>query len=297
MTESAIDNLEDLLDFANGTKSRVVKRSLFLDALRNIQWSGCFSTFWAELVQQCKASVNQNLDLSSSLKVEELPSQEVLAFFHSNSYPCNDDIIRAASELEAIIHSIMYEFDKDKDGFIAGDEINWMAEVLSTRSSVAFSVQDILRQLDVDSDQKISLCDLTMAIIGPNHEDAQLPLIFPSRHERLVPPIFWPTEAVGLVPPAHDLFLIRVPPLVVDELVTAAIALAADPDLATVALDSRMAQRVAGAALEETRRFGEGLRERLGRTTGAAVVQGLDEALTRFPAYEVRSEGWRRDLS
>jgi hypothetical protein len=147
--------------------SRALTKEKFREALQGIKWKGDFEEFWTELVYQIKEDCGQNIHHSVAQSVSEIQTDELASFYGSDKYSFAKKIQTACASLFGICNAIMSEFDSDGDGYIAGDELEMMATVISSRARTIFSPDDIKHQLDADSNGKISLEKLTSSIFGP----------------------------------------------------------------------------------------------------------------------------------
>ena len=147
--------------------SRALTKNFFREALEGIKWKGDFEEFWTEFVYQIKEDCGQNVPHSVAQNVSEIQTHEIASFYGSDKYAFAKKIQTACASLSGICNSIMSEFDSDGDGYIAGDELEMMAKVISSRARMHFSPEDIKHQLDADSNGRISLEKLASSIFGP----------------------------------------------------------------------------------------------------------------------------------
>ena len=191
--------------FAGGDcGSQALKKDDFRQALHSIKWKGDFEELWMELVFQIKEANG----LSACHTVTEIPAAEITAFFSSDTYSFEHKIQAASASLLGVCQTTMSEFDSDGDGYISGSELERMAEVISSRSNIFFSPDDIKLQLDADNEGKISLESLSASIFGPYAAAAAK--VATSRTPLAIPPHTpWPPQ---ILTQPDEFLLIQIPP-------------------------------------------------------------------------------------
>ena len=163
MVESAA---EELCAFANGgLSSRSLKKDHLLGALKNLGWQGDFESIWCDLVHQCKRGLKRD-DLIVQ-QTTELQYEEIISFYTSNSYALGHQI-ESSLEVSELISKILSEFDKDGDGRIAGNELQTMTDILSSRIGSSLSTADILNHFDAEDAGGICPEHLSLFIFGPH---------------------------------------------------------------------------------------------------------------------------------